>query len=229
MSPAPVHLVADPLPAVVRVSPWDDPRGRPPRPRPPLRATSSSSGCPCSARRPRGCCAGSSPASTVSRTATSSTSPPPPAPSVSASPRERPRRSPRPCIAASCSASSSSSPGRGWCAGGCRSISQRHLLRLPPDLQTAHEQWTTTTIHIDSLARAHALATAMLAAGDDRSVLEPQLVAVGVPPPAAAEACELLRDAQQRTCGRRGPCRCGTLAGGHDAPDAEPSPRESSL
>ena len=72
-------------------------------------------------------------------------------------------------------------------------ISQRHLLRLPEDLQTAHEQWTTTTIHIDSLARAHALATAMLAAGDDRSVLEPQLVAVGVPPPAAAEACELLR------------------------------------
>ena len=65
--------------------------------------------------------------------------------------------------------------------------------RLPSDLQTAHEQWTTTTIHIDSLARAHALATAMLAAGDDRSVLEPQLVAVGVPPPAAAEACELLR------------------------------------
>jgi hypothetical protein len=72
-------------------------------------------------------------------------------------------------------------------------ISQRHLLRLPTELQTAHEQWTTTTIHIDSLARAHALATAMLAAGDDRSVLEPQLVAVGVPPPAAAEACELLR------------------------------------
>ena len=72
-------------------------------------------------------------------------------------------------------------------------ISQRHLLRLPPELQSAHEQWTTTTIHIDSLARAHALATAMLAAGDDRSVLEPQLVAVGVPAPAAAEACELLR------------------------------------
>ena len=59
--------------------------------------------------------------------------------------------------------------------------------------RAAHEQWTTTTIHLDALARAHALATAMLAAGDDRGVLEPQLVAVGVPPPAAAEACELLR------------------------------------
>jgi hypothetical protein len=74
-------------------------------------------------------------------------------------------------------------------------ISQRHLLRLPPELQSAHRQWTTTTISLDSLARAHALAAAMLAAGDDRGLLEPQLVAVGVPAPAAAEACELLRRA----------------------------------
>jgi hypothetical protein len=74
-------------------------------------------------------------------------------------------------------------------------ISQRHLLRLPVELQSAHQQWTTTTISLDSLARAHALAAAMLAAGDDRGLLEPQLVAVGVPAPAAAEACELLRRA----------------------------------
>jgi hypothetical protein len=74
-------------------------------------------------------------------------------------------------------------------------VSQRHLVRLPDDVQTQHAQWTTTTIHIDALARAHALAAAMLAAGDDRSLLEPQLVAVGVPAPAAAEACELLRQA----------------------------------
>ena len=60
-----------------------------------------------------------------------------------------------------------------------------------------HAEWTTTTIHIDALARAHALAAAMLAAGDDRGLLEPQLVAVGVPAPAAAEACELSR-AQRR-------------------------------
>lgn len=73
------------------------------------------------------------------------------------------------------------------------SISQRHLLRLPAELQSAHEQWTTTTIRLDALSRAHALAAAMLAAGDDRGLLEPQLVAVGVPAPAAAEACELLR------------------------------------
>ena len=51
----------------------------------------------------------------------------------------------------------------------------------------------TTTVHLDALSRAHALATAMLAVGDDRGLLEPQLIAVGVPAPAAAEACELLR------------------------------------
>jgi hypothetical protein len=72
-------------------------------------------------------------------------------------------------------------------------VSQRHLGRLPDDVQTAHVQWTSTTIHLDALSRAHALATAMLAAGDDRGLLEPQLIAVGVPAPAAAEACELLR------------------------------------
>jgi hypothetical protein len=72
-------------------------------------------------------------------------------------------------------------------------VSQRHLGRLPDELRTRHAEWTATTIHIDALNRAHALAEAMLAAGDDRDVLEPQLVAVGVPAPAAAEACELLR------------------------------------
>jgi hypothetical protein len=72
-------------------------------------------------------------------------------------------------------------------------VSQRHLGRLPDDVQSQHTQWTATTIHIDALARAHALAAAMVAAGDDHGVLEPQLVAVGVPAPAAAEACELLR------------------------------------
>jgi hypothetical protein len=71
-------------------------------------------------------------------------------------------------------------------------ISQRHLLRLPLDLQRAHEQWSRTTIHLDSLERAHTLATAMLAAGDDHGVLEPQLVAVGVPARTAAEACQLV-------------------------------------
>ena len=78
----------------------------------------------------------------------------------------------------------------GSCAGGCR------RLAAPPRpaarrVQSAHDAVDATTIHLDALARAHALAAAMLAAGDDRGVLEPQLVAVGVPAPAAAEACEL--------------------------------------
>ena len=72
-------------------------------------------------------------------------------------------------------------------------VSQRHLLRLPDELQSEHARWTRTTVHLDALERAHTLAAAMLAAGDDRGVLEPQLVAVGVPPTTAAEACDLLR------------------------------------
>jgi len=70
-------------------------------------------------------------------------------------------------------------------------VSQRHLLRLPPALQSAHERWTRTTIDLHALERAHALAAAMIAAGDDRGVLEPQLVAIGVPGPTAAEASHL--------------------------------------
>ncbi len=73
-------------------------------------------------------------------------------------------------------------------------ISQRHLLRLPLALQHAHDQWTHTTIDLATLERAHALASAMVAAGDDRGVLEPQLVAVGVPARTAAEACQLVFD-----------------------------------
>ena len=69
-------------------------------------------------------------------------------------------------------------------------VSQRHLGRLPDDLQSQHAQWTRTTVHLDDLTRAHALAAAMVASGDDRGLVEPQLVAIGVPAPAAAAACE---------------------------------------
>lgn len=70
-------------------------------------------------------------------------------------------------------------------------ISQRHLLRLPEDLQSRHGDWTTTTVSLDALQRAHVIAVAMLDAGDDPALLETQLVAVGVPPRAAVEAREL--------------------------------------
>jgi len=73
-------------------------------------------------------------------------------------------------------------------------ISQRHLLRLPADLQERHREWAeaTRTVTLDALARAHTLATAMLDAGDDPSSVEGQLLAVGVPPPAAEEASLLV-------------------------------------
>ncbi len=72
-------------------------------------------------------------------------------------------------------------------------ISQRHLVRLPADLQERHREWarTTTTITLDALARAQALAAVMLDAGDDPATVEGQLLAVGVPPTAAEEACLL--------------------------------------
>ena len=73
-------------------------------------------------------------------------------------------------------------------------ISQRHLVRLPADLQERHREWiarTTTTITLDALQRAHTLAAAMLDVGDDPATVEGQLLAVGVPPPAAEEACLL--------------------------------------
>jgi hypothetical protein len=71
-------------------------------------------------------------------------------------------------------------------------ISQRQLLRLPERLQRAHVSWTRTTVALDELERAHALATAMLGAGDDPGVVAAQLVAVGVSPAAAEEARQLL-------------------------------------
>jgi hypothetical protein len=71
-------------------------------------------------------------------------------------------------------------------------ISQRHLVRLPDELQAAHTHWTRSTIDLDTLERGRALAMAMIESGDDRGMLEPQLTAVGVPAPAAAEVCELV-------------------------------------
>jgi hypothetical protein len=68
---------------------------------------------------------------------------------------------------------------------------QRHLSRLPADVQAAHDEWQRATIRLDGLERARRLATAMLDAGDDLALVEPQLVALGVLPRAAAEAYEL--------------------------------------
>lgn len=71
-------------------------------------------------------------------------------------------------------------------------VTARHLQRLPAPVQARHEEWTRTSIRLDELERAHALATAMVRAGDDPGTLAPQLVAIGVPPATAEAARELV-------------------------------------
>ncbi len=71
-------------------------------------------------------------------------------------------------------------------------IAHRHLRRMPDDLQAAHATWAQTTVTLDALTRAHRLASAMFDAGDDPSVIEHQLVAIGVCDAVAAEAADNL-------------------------------------
>lgn len=74
-------------------------------------------------------------------------------------------------------------------------LTRRHVTRLPADLQVEHEHWRTAATTLDVLGRGRALATAMIDAGDDAALLEPQLVALGIPATAACEVVELLRAA----------------------------------
>ena len=67
-------------------------------------------------------------------------------------------------------------------------VALRHLSRMPPQLQAMHQQWTVRTSTVTDLDRGVALATTMVAAGDDTEVVERQLLAVGVSPAAAIEA-----------------------------------------
>ena len=71
-------------------------------------------------------------------------------------------------------------------------IAHRHLRRMPAEVQAAHSAWATTTITLDALTRAHRLATAMFDVGDDPSVIEHQLVALGLSDAVAAEAADNL-------------------------------------
>ncbi len=74
-------------------------------------------------------------------------------------------------------------------------VARRHLSRMPDLLQQEHERWLEAARghRLEVLQRARSLAAAMLDAGDDAELIEPQLVAVGVPDTTAAEAVELLR------------------------------------
>jgi hypothetical protein len=69
-------------------------------------------------------------------------------------------------------------------------IAYRHLRRMPAELQAAHHAWATSTISLDCLTRAHRLATAMFDIGDDPSVIEHQLIAIGVGDAVAAAAAD---------------------------------------
>jgi hypothetical protein len=69
-------------------------------------------------------------------------------------------------------------------------VSTRHLQRMPLELQQAHEQWQRTTIGLDELTRAHRLATTMLDLGDDTSVIEHHLIALGVTDAVASAAAD---------------------------------------
>ncbi len=59
-------------------------------------------------------------------------------------------------------------------------VAHRHLRRMPHDVQRLHHEWQTTAITLDSLSRAHRFAMTMLEVGDDPTLVEPQLRALGV-------------------------------------------------
>jgi hypothetical protein len=69
-------------------------------------------------------------------------------------------------------------------------VAARHLARMPSGLQQEHRHWTVRTTTIAELERGVTLAQAMIEAGDDPDLVERQLLAIGVPPSAAAEAAD---------------------------------------
>ncbi len=72
-------------------------------------------------------------------------------------------------------------------------VATRHLMRMPPHLRQAHQQWSlpSTRISLADLERARVLAEAMVETGDDPDAVERQLLALGVTPSAAIEATSL--------------------------------------
>ena len=67
-------------------------------------------------------------------------------------------------------------------------VANRHLQRMPPYLQTAHEGWSgRSTSSAEEVLRARALARTMVQVGDPIDAIERQLLGLGVPPHAAVE------------------------------------------
>lgn len=71
-------------------------------------------------------------------------------------------------------------------------LARRHLVRLPPELQDAHDRWTATQRHSGSLdrhrLRARRLSLGLVALGDAFDGAESQLVRWGVHPSLAHDA-----------------------------------------
>ncbi|WP_040494445.1 hypothetical protein [Ilumatobacter nonamiensis] len=69
-------------------------------------------------------------------------------------------------------------------------VAYRHLRRMPDAVQSAHDAWTSTTVNLDEFSRAHRLALAMLESGDDSTLIEHHLVALGVGEVVAAQVAD---------------------------------------
>jgi hypothetical protein len=61
---------------------------------------------------------------------------------------------------------------------------------MPESVQAVHADWLAASIGVGELTRAHRLATTMLDLGDDPSVIEHHLVALGVSDAVAAEVAD---------------------------------------
>jgi hypothetical protein len=67
-------------------------------------------------------------------------------------------------------------------------LSHRHVARLSPSLQAAHERWVELELAAATADRARRLAGSLVAAGEPAHTVERDLQLVGVPPRLAGEA-----------------------------------------
>lgn len=71
-------------------------------------------------------------------------------------------------------------------------VAFRHLRRMPEPVQRLHDEWMHASISLDDLTRAHHLALAMRELGDDETLIEHHLVALGIHDSVAATVADNL-------------------------------------
>ncbi len=69
-------------------------------------------------------------------------------------------------------------------------VARRHLRRMPASIRHAHDEWLHARVPVEQFDRAHSLAMAMLAAGDEIGCIETQLVTLGVSDVVAAQVAD---------------------------------------